>query len=236
MFKNKKPYIKFVSTIKGLEQIEECLPKPALKYMPEWFKNTPSTHNGFKTVKVCPSFPDLFSSAYVVPMWQDSILNYDESTDRWETKGAGLTNWETHGNMQFIDHVGSSFQGVDGSFVFKTSCPWRIITPPGYSVLQLPMFYHFNKDWSTLMGIIDTDVHHEINQQILYHGDGKDVYIARGTPIAMYLPYKRNKFDFSTSFMTEEQQNRFNVNDLRFKGSIFSKPVYRTLQKEQKDE
>ena len=38
MFKNKtrKPLIQFVSNIPGLDEIEECKPKPTNKYIPQW--------------------------------------------------------------------------------------------------------------------------------------------------------------------------------------------------------
>jgi hypothetical protein len=230
IFKKQKPYIRFVSTIEGLENIEELAPKLATKYMPDWFKNFPISKTT-RTVRDCPSFPDFFSSAYVVPMWQDSILSYDKKTNMWNALSGTITSWEFHTNEQFIDNVKASFQGVDSDFIFKANCPWRIITPPGYSVLQLPMFYHFNKDWSVLPGIIDTDIHHQINQQLMYHGNGDQVKIAKGTPLAMYLPFERKKINLSVDSPTDEEKKIFNINDLNIQSIIFSKGYYRKLQK-----
>jgi hypothetical protein len=236
--KEKKPFIKFISTIDGLDQIEECVPKLATKYIPEWFKNVPATKDYLitKTVRLCPSFPDLFSSAYVIPAWEDCVLKYDKNSDRWSTKNAGLTEWTIHSTDQFLEYTEASIQGLEADIVFKATCPWRIITPPGYSVLQLPMFYHFNKQWTTLPGIIDTDIHHEINQQILYHANGEEVRIARGTPLAMYIPYKRNKFNIFTNFMTPKEKKLFDSTELRYKGRLFSKGIYRDLQKQRDKE
>jgi hypothetical protein len=231
--KTKKPYIKFVSEIEGLDKIDECVPKLATKYIPQWFKNVPANLDPAetRTVKTCPSFSDFFSSAYVVPAWEDSILKYNKETNEWKTVSSGLTKWEIHGDAQFLDYVESNIRGAKTDLVFKTNCPWRVITPPGYSVLQLPMFYHFNEDWTVLPGIIDTDIYHDIHQQILYHADGRDVRIARGTPLAMYIPYKRDKFNPSAYFMKEEEKNRFLISDLTHRNKIFSMGTYKAAQK-----
>ena len=232
MIKNKKPFIKFVSKIKGLELIEDCVPKPATKFIPSWFKNIPvfTQPRDPKTVRQCPSFPDFFSSGYIVPMWMDSILSYDKIMDRWSTEHSGIVDWTIHGNSQFLDYTEVNVFGSEASFVFKAECPWFIITPPGYSVLQLPVFYHFNKDWSVLPGIIDTDIHHEINQQVLYHGEGKDVLIPRGAPFVMYIPYKREDFKLISSFMTEAESESFNFNSLNFRSLETQGGHYRKMQ------
>jgi hypothetical protein len=44
-----------------------------------------------------------------------------------------------------------------------------------------------------LPGVIDTDIHSEINQQVLYHGNGKTVSIDRGDPFVLYVPFKRSE-------------------------------------------
>ncbi len=54
-----------------------------------------------------------------------------------------------------------------------------------------------------MMGAIRTDVHHEINQQVMVHHRGSFV-LERGTPIAMYIPFKREQFDFSVKEVTAE--------------------------------
>jgi hypothetical protein len=69
--------------------------------------------------------------------------------------------------------------------------PWKIITPKGYSTLQLPATYHFNDDFSVMTGIRDTDVYHNLSIQLLIHSPNKEIFIPRGTPLAHYFPYKR---------------------------------------------
>ena len=69
--------IEFISTVEGLEEIEECRPKPAKHFVPEWFKNIPSFSENIPTVRHCPSFPDFFSkSALFFSMSENSIFWY----------------------------------------------------------------------------------------------------------------------------------------------------------------
>jgi hypothetical protein len=227
-----KPKIEFISMIEGLESIEECKPKPAKHFIPQWFKDIPS--NAYGTVKHCPSFPDYFSMGYVLPMWTDVKLafnkdllafNVDTPSDKF--------NVNIHGINQFIDYVSPSFNGVEGDFVFKTECPWRIITPKGWSVLQLPLFYHFNRDWSILPGVVDTDIQHETNHQILYHGNGSEIEIKRGTPLVLYVPFKRDAMDIDLDvrFVNKKDKKIFNRSDLNFE-TLLRPGVYRKMQRE----
>jgi hypothetical protein len=223
--------IEFVSTIEGILGSEECLPKPAKHFIPKWFKDIPS--NMPKTVKQCPSFPDYFSQGYILPMWTDSILKHDKESRQWqwETPSTNVI-WDVHSDDQFIDYVNPSLNGVGGNFVFKTDCPWKIITPPGWSVLQLPLFYHFNKDWSVMPGIIDTDIHHFINQQVLYHSNKPSIKIKKGDPFVLYVPFKRdNVLELSIREQTEKDEKIIKQQDFRYKTSFVPNGIYRSLQR-----
>jgi hypothetical protein len=225
----KSDKIQFISTVKGLETFEECLPRPAKHFIPKWFKDIPSRIGG--TVKDCPSFPDYFSEGYILPMWSDVTMNFLHGEPRWELS-ARRFNWETHANMQLMDYVTPNVQGVDAQFVFKADCPWRIITPPGWSVLQLPLFYHFNQEWSVLPGIVDTDIHSIINQQVLYHGNGKEIKINCGDPFVLYIPFKRsNKLKHEVRYQTEKEIEDFDLNLFNFRKRFVPNGYYRELQR-----
>ena len=232
----KSDKIQFISTVEGLESIEECLPRPAKHFIPEWFKDIPSQVEDAVTVKYCPSFPDYFSQGYILPMWTDTKLTYNADSWAWGTSTNKFT-WSIHKNHQFINYAKVKFNGSDSQFVFRADCPWRIVTPPGWSVLQLPLFYHFNKDYSVLPGIIDTDIHHEINQQVLYHGNGGTVDIACGDPFVLYIPFKRsNKLKHEIFYQTEKNKRDFSGKDLRFFQKFKPNGAYRELQRKRDSE
>jgi len=96
------------------------------------------------------------------------------------------------------------------TIIMKPDCPWRVRTPKGISMLQLPMFWHFNPIFTVAPGIIWTDIHHEINQQMLFHRYGEFI-IKRGTPLAMYVPYERKKYDYEISGPNAENSRWANI-------------------------
>jgi hypothetical protein len=225
--KEQEPLIQFVSTVPGLIDIEECRPKPAKTFIPQWWKDTPSMVKSpdsdvypiLRTVKVCPSFPDYFSQGYVIPMWADTTLWHDQKTDNWYWR-SGIEREAPylitpHDNSQFLNHTSANFLGIEGTFVFKLICPWRIITPKNYSVLQLPMFFHYNQEFSVVPGITNGSIQSEINQQIIYHGKGKEIFIPRGTPIAQYIPVKtKDTAKYLVRESTEKDRRMFDYQSL----------------------
>jgi len=227
----KSDKIQFISTYEGLETIEECLPRPAKNFIPKWFKDIPSQVDKAVTVKNCPSFPDYFSQGYIIPMWSDVKLSFIKNIPKFELS-AKRFSFDIHGNEQMLNYKKATFNGIEGQFVFKADCPWRIITPPEWSVLQLPLFYHFNQEWSVLPGVIDTDIHSEINQQILYHGDGKEVTIKCGDPFVLYIPFKRSdKLKHEVRHQTLKEYQKFDKDRLLLNQSFKPNGYYRKLQR-----
>ena len=208
---------------------------PAKQFTPKWFKDIPrvDASSGKFTAKVCPALPDYFSLGYVLPMWSDCRVKYDPVNSRWEWATPSNTfSWKIHDSDQFLKYVDTSFSGVPGEFLFKAICPWRIITPPGWSVLQLPLFYHFNREWSVLPGVIDTDIHNEINQQVLYHGSGQVITIRQGDPFVLYVPFQRSpRLELEVSYQTDEQKALFTERDLYFASNFVPNGLYRSWQR-----
>jgi len=58
----KKPSLEFISLVPGLASIKEIQPKPAKDFIPQWWKNLPSTtdERGINTFKKCPMIPELY--------------------------------------------------------------------------------------------------------------------------------------------------------------------------------
>jgi hypothetical protein len=228
-----QPVIKFVSMLPGLDSIKDVQPVPAREFYPKWWKTAPFKDeiSDTFTVKACPALPDYFSQGYVLPMWADTTLEYDPETTRfrWEVGKAGVPyTWSDHGNQQFLDHVdGANHQGSPVNYVFKADCPWRMITPPGYSILQLPLFYHFNNQFSVLPGVIRTDIYHELNQQVLFHAPGGSIHIPRGTPFVHYIPIKREEYVLDVHDITKDEEKIFRASDLDIRSSKMGRQQYR---------
>lgn len=220
--KNKSPEVNFVTKIKGLTLLEDCLPKPAHEYIPQWWKDSPTvkTENTFDSktsgnMKACPSFADYFTKGYIVPMWVDSYLKYDSETGQWSwTVSDNRFSWDYHPNSQYLDYVDHKFLNKNSFFTFKSQLPWNIFTTKGYSLYQLPTFFHFNEDFSVVPGVRDTDIYHEMNIQILIHSDKKEIFIPRGTPIAQYIPFKREKTQYDIREANEKDLLKISAHEL----------------------
>lgn len=241
--RRKQPKIQFISTVPGLADIPELRPQPANKFTPDWWKKMPmkrmkytidSTEQG--NAKSCPSFFDWFSSGYVIPMWADTILSYDEITKVWQWKTADGFDWTQHYNEQFMDHVDYEHLGDKGKFIFKAETPWRIITPKGWSCYQMPLFYHFENEFTVMPGIVDTDVLHRISQQVIITSGKKEIFIPRGTPFVQYIPFKRSKIKLDVHEATPEDYKILRANQLDLNTSFMTQRRYEKLQKKARKE
>ena len=225
------PLVKIISTVPGLATVEDALPKPSSQFIPQWWKQTPliqTTLTSFEqksgNVKNCPSFPDYFSKGFIIPMWTDTILRYESDTDSWRwTVSFEEFRFAVHTKEQFLDSVPFNFLNTPAKFVFQAISPWRIVTPPGYSIYQIPLFYHFTNDFTVLPGIVDTDSNHEVNPQIVFLSDKTEFLIKRGTPLAQFIPFKRETQTLEVRDQNDTDKSYFRektINfDTRFKGS-----------------
>ena len=216
MFNSKeKPVIEFISTIPGLSEIEDIQPKPSNNFIPEWWKNMPFDLDMDKEryrfnsgiVKQCPAFPDLFSSGYILPMWADTTLYFDKDTGEYSWKcGAQNSPFEINIFEQdkFINHTDYSYKNKIANIIFQFVNPWYIRMPKGYSVFQLPLFYHQTEKYDILPGTYDG--HNAITNklEVAYFADKEEIFIKKGTPLVQYIPYKKENFDIN---IRDQNQN-----------------------------
>lgn len=197
-----KPTIEFWPIFNGLEDVEP--PSPAIQCLPTWFKNMPKSVEGdngrTETAKQCPAYIDYFSEGYVLKMWCDLRLTINQDGSYFYKSSAKEFEFSNHGRRQFTDHLPNP---NTYSMILKAISPWYIKTSPGWSVMQLPMFYHYNTDFTVLPGSWWSDIHHECSQQMAFYRYG-EFFIKKGTPLCMFFPFKRNSIDFKVSKLTTE--------------------------------
>jgi len=218
-----KPKITWWSVVDGLEKVVPIL--PAKEVIPDWWKRVERFTEsmdplmGKGTVKNCPSFPEFITQGFVVPLWCDLHLQIEHDSFKWNTPHRDFT-FDSHGDIQFKDFLPKHVKD-NSSMVLKPNCPWRVKTPPGWGLYQLPVFYEFNPVFETMPGIIWTDIHHEINQQMLIKRYGTFT-LKRGIPLATYIPYKREKYDYEIQGPNSENAKWSNESFLhvrtKFKG------------------
>jgi hypothetical protein len=232
-----EPIIKFVSVINGLDKIKELQPKAANKALPQWWKDIPQiTDMGNLSVKRCPGIHDILKQGYILPMWvnADITLDKDGAGVNFDTGGnnIGFLPWAIHPNEQFLDYTDVAIRGRKATHTVKIVNPWRIITPPGYSTMVLPLTYEFNPDFTVMPGIFDTDIFHGTNIPIIVHSDNKPFSIKMGDPIAMYIPFKRIKSKLKI-YGTDTPEFDFIMDqDELIEGKREDENPYRKMQKE----
>lgn len=196
IFKKKSLEIYWWSNIDGLEKSSPILktsdvPLPDyLVNMPKWLDPTNVQEKG--TIATCPAISEYFDMGYVVPLWCDVKFTFKENGEYGAICSDPRFSFSAHSNRQFKDFLPSHIRS-SVKMVLKANSPWKVKTPDGYSMLQLPLYYHYDKLFETLPGIIWTDVYHEINQQMAIKQFGEFV-LKKGHPMAMYIPYKRDNF------------------------------------------
>ena len=140
-------------------------------------------------------------------------FTFNKNDNYYKIIKAAIVN-HSNGNFKFDSHLREQYQDYIpqevrdySTWVVKAVSPWKLETPPGYSVLQLPMYYHYNMDFEVLPGVIDTDYHHEMNQQMMFFRPGKYT-IKRGTPLCMFIPFKRQEYDLVCEEGTVEDEKK----------------------------
>ena len=196
----KKPTIEFYSHIEGLFDLEHLRPQKGMKHIPEeyhsipsnygqeWYKHDAERDEWCRTAKQCPSFVDVFREGYVIVAPCDIWLWTDGDAFKWKT-ALDFVNISIHADNQLKDY----FQDSTIKKIFKIDNVWKIRTPKGYSIRQIPLFYHFNPDWQVAYGLINTDTYHELNVQIIFTSEKEEVFIKQGDPLCYIVPFKREK-------------------------------------------
>ena len=211
--------VEWWSVVPGLTKVEPI--KDATKFMPEWFKHAPKyltedfADKG--TIKNCPGFIDLYKNAYVVPMWCDSHIKADNKNFAWHSSNENFT-MSLHTDKQFLEHAPQNAKD-DFVCVAKTDCPWRVRTSPGWAMMQLPMFYDFNENFTCMPGVTHTEWSHQINQQLLIKKEG-EFLLEKGTPLAMYVPIKIANLETTVQDEDQEKYRASFVSNLIFQSKF----------------
>ena len=235
MFRKKSPTIEYWTKVEGLSYIEDARPTPYKNMKPDWWKAMPSNFGGNdlnKTVKMCPSFYDLFANAYVLRMWCDTkITRQSDGMFFWETPDENFI-WGGHSKEQMLDYTPAWLKERAWATA-KPVSPWLAKTPKGYSIYQLPVMYDFNPHFVALQGVIHSDWYHGLNVPMFLFSEKEHFEIKLGTPLAIHVPFKREKFSATISEENKEyetlRKKSHLVSSVKFKNSYrnVAKNIYK---------
>lgn len=216
----KKPVIEFYCHRDDVETLPH--PKPAAKYIPDWYKKIPQVINDGRddrdafgahtfTAKKCMPMLDAMSLGYVIPLVGDLSIrtNHDCSTIE-TTSSPNITLCEFHDIRQLGERTAPGFPSPPLKFIN----PWIVKTAPGWSTLFTPLINSFGSHFTCLSGLVDTDRYpKEVNFPAIWHTPNYDGLLPAGTPLILAIPIKRSAVPSKPTcrVMTDKERDRVNL-------------------------
>ena len=195
--------IKFTDTI-GLPK--DYHPKPATKYIPEWYKQTKSYLNDEKkvnpqtadtpaTIKKCVPVFDAMTAGYIIV----TPCDVQVTQELVDNKNLPFFTWAVHDVISFHVIEQAPLHPANNGFPYpKWKNPFGIKTSAGYSTLILPPMHNPNNIFTILPGLVDTDKYYSpINFPFVLNDPTWTGIIPAGTPIAQIIPIKRDSWNMN---------------------------------------
>lgn len=167
------------------------------------------------TIKSCPGVIDVLRSGYIVRAWADIEIVTPEppapgtGRDRYMDR-VGMQQGETGAKVgSFPAPLNQAFPLQEGEYDFalKLDSPWTCRTPPGWSLLYLPLPYDVDKPWRVVPGVTDNDEFHVVNIIAMWRHYGTYL-IEAGTPLCWLLPVKREGFSLKVESHFDAEMDR----------------------------
>jgi hypothetical protein len=213
-------------------------PKPAVKEVPDWYRNTPEYLDNYgkevmvtgqlpSTIKKCIPVFDAITAGYILYTQVDVQVSEQDNLPYY--------NWSSQEALSFHNpkqaDVHPSYKGVPYP---KWNNPYAIKTPPGYSTLFINPMHNPNNIFTILPGFVDTDTYTApVNFPFVLNDNNWKGIIPAGTPMAQVIPIKRESWQHkigSTSEILEQDRITKKLHTLFFnsyKKQFWHKKEYR---------
>lgn len=215
-------------------------PKPAIGYVPEWYKkskrftnktNKPSIDASGHTpagLKLCVPFLDSMTAGYVAELWQDVYVTQTNDGPRfdWNIKEIDMVLTR---DSNMTDPMPTPAGYHDTKFVWRN--PYIIKTPPGYSVLITSPLNRPDLPFHTLSGIVDSDELMIYGYLPFFLEKGFEGIIPAGTPIFQIIPFKRDGWSSVRDEKLNEEARKYEFKTDRvitgwYKSSIWKRKKF----------
>lgn len=199
--------------VKDFGDYEVPPPRPAKRYIPDWYKKTPATLPDELSLKKCIPFLDAMTAGYmivthvemIVQQALDGTVQLHNPNEEYRRRWQNDMPLEAHPNKQFPNSP------MSGYTVLKYMNPWRIETPKGYSTLFAPLFNRLESPIMPMTGIVDTDKFHNLINFPFIHTmlePGGEVIIPKETPVCQLMFIKREDWQQKDTFLAAHEVNR----------------------------
>lgn len=215
----KKHKITFIDTMSPVHapnsQPKLPEPKPASKHIPEWYAkserwvgtdNKPNLGNTGKNIglKTCVPFLDGMTSGYMLELHTDVQITYRKETDQADIA------WTSGPDPIAIRSslVGEKIPRPAGHLFthYAWIGHWGIKLPKGWSLLVTHPLNRFDLPFTTLSGIMDSDVFFGNGNIPFFLRSNWSGFIEAGTPIAQLIPIKRENWSSELGTVEDKAQ------------------------------
>jgi hypothetical protein len=199
----------------------------------DFLKALKKDNNVSPTYKLCVPLIDTITSGYTLVNSADVLVKNvsQDNTDydpqiTWSTSFSPLDSQPS----EMLGNYPIPFGYNKTSFRWNND--WKIITPPGYSLLFMHPSHRHELPFFTLTGLVDTDKFPNKLHLPFFIREGFEGIIQAGTPIAQILPIKRDIWESEKKPFQEKSHilynNAMKINFIRtYKNKIWSRKVYR---------
>jgi len=195
--------------------VAECSPiNFAIKYIPEWWKNLPTSitnQNNFApapTMKNCAGMVDYYKNSIALPLWVDLAIKINENKSyNWR-----FANPRNEANFHDISQQASGFLNNFGHL--KIVSPWFFKSEKNINwVWSHPTYNYANSnDIVSLPGIVNYYYQHANNINIMFSLDKeKTLLIPQGQPMALITPMSDRKIKIVNHLVDEREFNKMNL-------------------------
>jgi hypothetical protein len=234
---------KFVVNRPWLNDESPSKPGPALKTIPDWYRNAdrfamnPMTGKAWEmpngggkvpTWKACPAVYDIMGSGYMYKTPCD-IEFYEDSTGNIHAKVLDEKNKDFIQDRMPMPQFEHPLGYHQKHFAWWSD--WAVELPAGYSALYTQPFNRFELPFLTTSGIIDNDKVHLPGTMPFFIAKGFTGVIPAGTPYAQILPFKRENWESEvvTSFNPMEMMQKNQENSAKYRmpdGGVYQREVW----------
>lgn len=210
-------------------------PIPASKFYPAWFKSMPPSHDvpvskGFPfglanslrlsnvnaTIRRCPGVISYLATGWIIPLWSDFVVQVRQNTIY--AFGSNETAYVSMHSREKHFHTMPEMSGYYPE-PLKFTNPWKVITPPGYSILLCAPFYHFEERFTVVPGVIDSDTYHHMHVNTFFKNTVGDYELKMEMPFVQVIPFARDTLGAEVREATSSDKER--LRKLKFQSDRF---------------
>jgi hypothetical protein len=213
-------------------------PKPAIKEIPDWYKDTPeyvddhgrkitNPGNTAHTIKKCIPVLDAMTCGYILYTQVDIQVTQQD--------GLPYFTWPSQDAIDFHPLLQAPLHPKKTDFPYpKWVNLYSIKTPPGYSTLFIPPMHNPNKIFTVFEGLVDTDTYTTpVNFPFTLNDVKWEGIIEAGTPMVQVIPIKRDSWEHKIGLDKERMEHQMTYAKLKtlffnsYKRQFWARKEYR---------